>query len=168
MKTNSVVKVMLVVAAVLMLVAAPAASQVVRVDDWIVQKEQYSTSSAGDSVYDISLAYTGNVHRNIQGALPESVKIGYYATGDSIYALFLRFKGKHQNAPLSGYTSALIDSIKSTTATAKTGSFLVAATNWNYFDKVGVSVQPRTYGNPFTATNGSKIYVRLERYFKLP
>lgn len=140
-------------------------AQLIRVEDELFTAKRLANSQK-DSVVGFPIEYNGKAFPQLQGRYPDSLRIGYRATNDSTYVVYIRFKARH--AGTTAYTSVLLDSIKSTTAAYKTATVLVPGANYGGYQNIGLALVARDTVNAKSSSTASKLRVIFERFFKVP
>lgn len=159
----------LVILLMLIMLCALSYSQVYVRTEQISTAGKYFINGTKDSTVGISLYVNANTinetMRKLVGVYPDSIAIVTYSSGDSAYALDLRFKAAQTN--ISNYTSVLVDSVKSATATPSLVRTKIAGVNYLGYDNIGLSIIARSAGNAVVLSNANRIYCRIEFYYKL-
>ncbi len=176
MKKISMFKILLVVGVIGLMLCPIVQAQKVRIThDLFVDKQL--ARDAGDTVYvftdssPISLTYPRNGSLSeIRGQWPDSIRLVWYKSDDSVSSVRLQWKAKHKNATL--YTCVLEDSVYSATAIEATGGKTLAGTDVQNYDNWGVSLLATTTGavarNALNAATAAKISVTLECWYVKP
>ena len=171
---RNAVLVMVVLSICTLLLGVTAQGQNVRVSDILLNGTQLANSTQdstmtvnkdGKTYY--SIAYNGITYQSLVGNIPDSIRLTYYVTADSIYKICVRWKAKVNWAPLSIATGDSVGYLYSSTATATEGSILIAPTKYYLYDNFGISlVAYAASTNAVIKANASKVYIRVDRYFK--
>ena len=158
-------KVMIGLATVILLMLAVvmvSQAQLYRVESTVLLDEQL-INSAADSASAIAIPYNGTTYPALNGATPDSIRLEWRATNDSVYSVDLYVGARDERTAL--YTRAQIDSIKSTTAITTVGSVKIPWLNWAGAKYLRVSAVARASGNAAIAATASKILLRVAKYY---
>jgi len=154
-------------------VVQPVQAQVFRVTDELYKGLQLKNSAVDstmtqnkDGLTYYTLTYNGTRLTDLQNAFPDSVKVTWYVTADSTYKLTVYWKAKDSWTLPSQATCVQIDTPTSTTATAKMSSIVVPGAYWQGYDQFGLSVSASASGNATLTAKASKVYLRVDRYFR--
>jgi hypothetical protein len=132
-------------------------------------------NGVGDSTRTLGLDVTYNQVVGVNGETvrlyPDSVRIGWIASADSVYSVGFNIKYR-SHSQLTTYTSAYIDSAKSLTAAITRGNTLITKILYQQgiIGGFGVALKAGASGNAVaTTTAGSpaKIYVKLQLWYTL-
>ncbi len=121
-------------------------------------------NSGKDSVANLQIPYTGNTVPVISGSFPDSIKFVHACNADSVYAidLFLRV-----NFGMTSTADSIIqlDSILSTTKSAKVGGQTLTIGQYEYANSLGIAARARSTGNAVIKATAAKFRLMYIRYF---
>jgi hypothetical protein len=172
---NNIVVVLLLFAVAMLLSLQSASAQVYRVSDEIYQAVQLKNSAVDstmtvkkDGLTYFTIPYNGTAADlvSLRGAYPDSIKVTWFSSGDSISYINEYWKAKLSYAPLTAASCVWIDSIKNTGTKGTSNTIVVPGALWQGYDQFGLSLGATASGNAVITSHASKVYVRVDRYFR--
>jgi hypothetical protein len=165
MKIRNIALMVVLMLAVTVIFGSVAEAQLYRITQNIFTNKQL-INSAGDSVgMTYPIAYNGDTFPGLKGAYPDSIRIDYLASSDTICAVHLFLKIKF--AENSGNARVELDSVKSATAVVTTGGTTLTSRTYSGADTFGFAAIASYPGNAkLTTANASKLTVKYTRYFR--
>ncbi len=154
-----------ILVALVLFIISNANAQIVKVVKPMFSGVQIATS-AGDSVTGFSLAaVTNGISALSPSQVPDSIRVKWWASADSVYSVKIRWKASIAGSGL--YTSVYIDTIHSTTAAKSQESASITGSDYLSYDLYGLSLIARSAQNATVEANASKLYVWLEFYYHI-
>ena len=152
------------ITALILLVSVVAQSQLYRVEQNIFTNKQFRCS-AKDSTQSLPIVYDGNgTIEAIRGSYPDSIRIEWSVSKDSIYSIDLWIETK--NVTQSAYVRTKLDTIGSATELAHTGGFTVPQAVYKGQDKLGLLAIARASVNAVNTVGSSYFTIKYARYFR--
>ena len=159
-------KAIFVIVALLAFAFSTVEAQTLVVSKAVVTGKQFRIS-AGDSTATISLyALAGQPFPLVAGQYPDSIRIRWYASADSLTNIYIYVKTAVANSG-TYVRGTVLDSIKAATAVVSQGSHTISVATYLGYDKLKLALVAQATGNAYVATHASYTSVWLDFYYKM-
>ena len=159
-------KAIFVIVALLAFAFSTVEAQTLVVSKQVVAGKQFK-QSAGDSTATISLYAQANTpYPLLTGQYPDSIRIRWYASADTLTNIFIYVKTAVGNST-TFVRGSVLDSVKAATAVVAQGSHTISVATYLGYDNLKIALVAQSTGNAYVVTNASKTSVWLDFYYKM-
>jgi hypothetical protein len=159
-------KAIFVIVALLAFAVSTVDAQVLVVRKNIVTGKQFRISQ-NDSTATVNLCAVANTpYPLITGQFPDSARVKWYSTSDSLTSIFIYLKEGISGSGIYN-TETVLDSVKAATAVASQGSHLLTRSQYVGYDALKLALRAQATGNAYVLANASKTTVWIELYYTM-